>query len=449
VTGPEHLTGPQHSERAEELIAQAHEAGGADRYSQMIAEAQVHATLALAAGHDDQPRAGWYPWLVLLVAGCFAGLAIFAYNGLSHWYRPVTVNASTNNLGALTNVIMSGPKGSPAEWMIQQGYVGRLTVTGPGPGTADVILPVPASNCAALAKDLGTTCLPGNQLQIGNPVTFSWSKPDLVSSNWQPVPVGLNIASSLARPANLGVTIAPLASSSTGATPSVCFENPRSTTAMLTIKGGPVPFNYSGPWLTVCAAGESGVGISVGVHLPEFDFGGISNFALCASAPEATLQGFTGQVNLMPGPATVMNSPTTISMQSRQAAPLVVSLGLDTNGQLSCTPGQAAPACTTPVASGSLAVCGQAATGVLTDSGQLVPSEWNRDSPFIVPLFGGVVAALVLAPLGVSVQAFMDALKRLRFTAFTDAVKRRRGRFRRRRTAAQDSVRKQGGAHGS
>jgi len=419
LTGPAHMTGPQHSQRAEELIAQAHQSDP-DRSAQLIAEAQVHATLALAAGGDDRPRSRWYPLLVLLVAGCFAGLAIFAYGGLNHWHRPVTLTATTNNLAALQNLTMSGPNGSQVAWM-GQGFVQQLTITGPSQGMTEVILPVPASNCPRMAKMLGlhVACHPGQPLNISSNVTVSWSNADSANISLDAVPGDLDIVPSLSRPSALGVTLAPLANNSAAAQPnsmpSVCFEKPRITSgAMLTVVDGTGKYVYSGPrWPTVCAPGLAGFGISVVVDWPVLEFGGINTFGLCASAPDGTVQGLTGQVNLVPGPTTVLNDPTMVSLQARSPDPLVASLDI---GQLSCTSAQtSSPACSTAQSSGSLAVCTQAATGVLTNSGQLVPSEWTRDSPFVVPLFGGVVAALVVAPLGVSVQAFMDALKRLRW----------------------------------
>ncbi len=442
------MTGPEHRRRAEELIAEAQkaatsgQANAVERYAQNIAEAQVHATLALAAG-DDQPRWGWYGWLVLLFAGLFAGLSIFAYDGLSHWYRPVILAATTNNLSPLANVTLGGGAiRSQAAWT-QQGFVRQLDVNGPGQGTAEVILPVPVSKCLVMAKQLGLSgCYPGGQLRISSPVTFAWSRPDLISSSGvEQAPGGLDIAPSLARPAALGLTIAPMASNSPGPPanpPSECFENPYTAAAVtltVTVIGNPKPysdFQYSGPdWRTVCAAGVSGAGISVVVGLPDFEFGGISTFALCASAPEGTVQGFAGQINLMPGPTTVLSDPTTVSLQSRADEPLLASLDIGMNGQSPCAPGQAAgasPTCVPALSSDSLTVCTQAATGVLTNSGQLVPSEWTRDSPIIVPLFGGIVTALVVAPLGVSVQALMDALKRLRLRVFTGPRKGSRGR---------------------
>jgi hypothetical protein len=427
---PEHLTGTQHSERAEKLIAQARQADP-DRSAQLIAEAQVHATLALAAGHDDQPRSGWYGWLVLLVAGCFAGLAIFAYDGLSHWYRPVTLTATTTNLGALQHLTMSGTNASEVDWA-SQGFVQQLTITGPAQGTTEVTLPVPASKCPEMATKLGlgVACLPGQPLNISSNVTIGWSKADSVSINPDVVPGDLDILPSLARPSALGITIAPLANNSASApsnsTPSICFEKPGVTSgATLTVADGTGKYEYSGPaWQTVCAGGLSSFGISIVVDWPVLEFGGINTFGLCASAPIGTVQGLTGQVNLNPAPTTVLNNPTTVSLQARSPEPLVALLDIGTAPQ-SCLPSQAfPPSCGSTQPSSSLVVCTQAATGVLTNSGQLVPSEWTRDSAFIVPLFGGIVAAVVVAPLGVSVQAFMEALKRLRWRAFTGAVNR-------------------------
>ena len=451
------MTGPEHCRRAEELIAEAHDAPTlADQYAQKIAEAQVHATLALAAatGSDDgrRSRPGLYGWSALALAGLIAGASIFAYNWLNHLYPSVTLAASSGNLSVLQGLTLSAPRGSSVE-SAQQGVVQALMVTGPAQGTAEVTLPVPESQCHEMATVLNTSCTDGRELPIGNPVIFTWSKPQVVSSSSLLASAGLDVIPSLAQAGALRVTITATQASSP---PSACFEAPYGG-ADLTVISGSRTFHYpdrsSSSWQATCSAGISDAGITVRVALgngiqgnsmpPAFEFDGISTLAACASAPDGTVQGFAGQVNLDPGGTNIQGSPTTISLQADNPSPFIVSLDIGPNSQISapppCTPGQASESAACPAASsGSLAVCGGAATSVITSSGQHVPSEWARESAVWVPLLGGVVAAGVVAPLGVSVQALMDALKRLRWRSVGNLVKRLGGLFKKRAPKGHD-----------
>jgi hypothetical protein len=419
--------GAEHRRRAQELLdeAQAAAASGtndaAGRSAQKIAEAQVHATLALAA---DRPRRSfWYGWLVLAFAGLFAGLAILGYDGLSHWYPAVTAAATTTDLGALQGVTMS----SDGEWT-QQGYVQQLDVTGPADGTAEVMLPVPASQCLTMAKALATTCQGGNGLSISNSVSFTWKSPEEVSSNsGSPArSTGLTIAPALGT-RDLGVTML----TQTDNVPKACFGAPAGAATLNVVSNANTyhyPSGSSGSWLDVCSAGSSQTGIVVRVTLPApglgqgrppaFDFDGIATFAVCASGSDGSLQGFAGQIDLVHGGTTVLGNPATVLLQAK---PLLVSLDVGPNSELSapapCSAGPASSSavCNVPAPSGSLALCTAAATSVTTSSGQLVPSAWTRYSAVAVPILGGLVTALVVAPLGVSVQVLMDAMKRWRF----------------------------------
>lgn len=284
------MTGPEHSRRAEELLAEAQRLtqwGPAGRREAAIAEAQVHATLALAAGSPS--RSGWYGWLVLLVAGIFAGLSIAGYNRLSHDYPAVTVAASTDNLGALQAMTLSAAGRTPVQWW-QWGYVRQLDVTGPAEGTAEVTLPVPALDCQVMAAMLGTTCQQGNRMSISNSVMFSWSSPQLVTGSSGGA--GLTIEPSLGPAGAPSLVMLP----QTYSVPTACFGLP-APGATLTVTSDNHTFGYprggSGSWQETCLSGGTpNVGITVSVTLPEpgggngrppvFDFGNVSELAVCA-----------------------------------------------------------------------------------------------------------------------------------------------------------------------
>jgi hypothetical protein len=421
------MTGPEHSRRAQELLDEAQQAaasgttGAADRYALKIAEAQVHATLALAVGGPRRPF--WYGWLVLAFAALCAGLAILGYDWLASSYSAVIAGASTDNLAALQAVKMSG---SGVQWM-QQGLVQELDVTGPAFGTAQVTLPLPVAECATLAAALGTKCQGGNGISVSHPVEFIWNGAQEVSSSGGSAGSSeLTISTSLGTPRALGVTV----TAQTDTVPTACF-GPPAAGEILTVKGGPSPYRYPhgtpADWQDVCSAAGFANGIVVSVTLPAphlgqglppaFEFGGISRLAVCASGPDGTLQGFTGQINLNPGGTTTLGNPATVVLH---AVPVTISLDVGPESQFTapmpCSAGMGPPSvCHLPASPGSLALCSTSATSVTTSSGQLVPSNWARNSAVAVPVFGGLVTALVVAPLGAAVQVLMDAMKGWRF----------------------------------
>lgn len=411
-------TAPDHVGRAEELLDEARKAAAsgtddaAERYAQKIAEAQVHATLALAAG--PPPRSIGYGCVVLILAVLFGGLSIYGYHRLSDYYPAVTVAGSTHNLGTLQDVTMSNANGALV-WA-QQGYVQSLDVTGPAVGTAEVTLPLPASQCPVLAKALGTKCHGGDALTVRDSVEFGWQSPQAVSSSGSS-PAGsaggLTISPSLGTSGAGGVTVL----TQTTSVPTACFEAPRSGAILTVTSGGGSyrhPSGASRSWSETCSAAPSPTGITVSVTFtgpslgegqpPVFAFGGVSTLAVCAAGADGTVAGFTGQLDLAPGGTTDLGTPATVQLQ---AEPLLVSLDVGPDSELSApppcsaAPGQFQGSCGIPAAAGSLALCTAAATGVTTTatSGQLVPSMWDRYSAVTVPIFGAAVTAFVVAPL--------------------------------------------------
>src|SRR5262249_6971797 len=139
-------------------------------------------------------------------------------------------------------------------------------------------------------------------------------------------------------------------------------------------------FNGNGPTVA-CTTGISVLVGSLGKgQPPAFEFNGISALTLLATAPVGTLQGFAGQLILGPGGPTVLGAPTFVSLRAADNVPLATSLSI--------APGRQ-----------SLFVHSTAAISVITNGGQLVPSEWDRDAGIVVPLLGGFVSVLVFAPL--------------------------------------------------
>src|SRR6202167_427069 len=341
-----------------------------------------------AARPDGPTRSGWYGAAALALAAVVcAAVSVFGYNWLSRWYRPVMLTATTNSQSNGQQIILTGNGKPTVRWGVS-GYVGQLTVVGPPGGSAEIMLPVPVSQCGRVLAQLRVKCGAAGLLSLPSPTEFSWStaQEQLYSQG------GLQLASQLNLEPSTGAHGAQsVAMVMEDARPVLCLSPTGRST--LTITAGGYHFTDRFAGFTACDGITAVIGSGEGAP-PVLELGGIDGVKLTGSAPRGTLQGFTGQVKLTPGGTSVPASATAVSLKAAGqglAASLVVKPG-----------------------SQALSVTANAATSVPTADGQLVPSEWSREAGVFGPLLGAFVTAFVVAPLGVSVGVLTDSLKRWR-----------------------------------
>jgi hypothetical protein len=315
-----------------------------------------------------------------------AAASVLGYNRLSHWYRPVVLNLSTDSQGNGQQVVLTGSGKHPVRWGVS-GYVGQLTVVGPPGGSAEIMLPVPVTQCGAVLAQLHVACGAGGLLTLPSPTEFSWSVAQELSGQG-----GLQTAAELSLEPSTGAHGAQsVTMAMTDAHPVLClFPTGR---AKLIIAAGGYRYTATFTQFTACDGITAVIG-SAGGTPPALELGGIDGVRLTGRAPDGMLQGFTGQVMLNPGGTSVPGGATPVSLKAAGAG-LAASLDVKPGGQ-------------------DLSVMANAATSVMTASGQLVPSQWSREAVVYGPLLGGFVTAFVVAPLGVSVGVLTDALKRWR-----------------------------------
>jgi hypothetical protein len=315
-----------------------------------------------------------------------AAVSVLGYNRLSHWYRPVVLTITTNSQSDGQQITVTGNGKPTVRWGVS-GYVGQLTVTGPPGGSAEIMLPVPVTQCGMVLAKLHVACGAGGVLTLSSPTRFSWSTAQELDSEG-----GLQAASELNLEPSTGAHGAQSVTMVlTDAHPVLCmFPSGR---ARLTIAAG--GHSYTAPFtkFTACDGITVVIGTAGGTP-PALELGGLNGVRLTGLAPTGTLQGFTGQVMLTPGGTSVPGSATAVSLKAA---------GQGLRASLDVTPGSQALSVTAP-----------AATSVTTSEGQLVPSEWSREAVVFGPLLGGFVTAFVVAPLGISVGVLTDALKRWR-----------------------------------
>jgi len=350
--------------------------------------APVPAPAPAPAGRRSRPVWNGLGWLG--VALLCAGALLFAYKGLNDSYVTAGLHATTNTLGAGQQVILTDKDhGSGVQWTVMPGYVGQLTVEGPGPGQAEVILPLERKLCPALALKLKVTCQGGTIMSVNSPVGFGWSSPQQLNSTpGGEVSASLDIQSSQAADGSVNIIVAP----QTTSTPSLCFNSPL-TPAEVTVTLGPYsfPHHFTGSQIVPCSQGLPVLIGSPGPAPPAFELGRVTSLTLSASGSAATLQGFTGQIVLTPGGTTVPGNASVVSLNSREATGLTAVFGI--------APG-------TP----TFKVTSQAATSVMTDGTQLLPSEWTQHSDLLAPVLLGLGGAGVLSRLALSWRILRGAV---------------------------------------
>jgi hypothetical protein len=174
-------------------------------------------------GRARSPRTGW---LALVVASALAWGSFAAYSWLRNTYPQAGLTASTTSLGTVQPLSLEAPNdgGGPTSWQVTASYISRLVVSGPDMGTAEIIVPLPRSQCRKMAADLGATCEPGGQVFMSSPVTFAWSSPQVIDTtgDHKEASASIEVAASGTGPASLSVTVL----ATTNARPSLCFSSP-------------------------------------------------------------------------------------------------------------------------------------------------------------------------------------------------------------------------------
>ena len=345
---------------------------------------------AFRQARPQPPGASGVIALVLAMIG--ASVAIFAYDALNQWRRPVAALVSTPSVSTLRHLTMRGREGE-VNWELVSATLTELAVTGAEKGTVEILLPLDVSVCEELAGVLDGECTDGT-VEVDTPVSLAWSTPQSLSSNGQGLEgSSLDLAPVGGVPDEVGLAVF----SQTALRPSLCFNSPLDATTLTASRGpGQEPFTFpfdEGSAIVTCETALPLVVGTDGPQPPSFVLHAVDALMLEAVGPTASLQGFTGEVALTPGGTTALGSPTVLTVEAEASDPLVASLELSAGLQ-------------------SLTVRSSETTSALTDTGELVPSEWQRSPGILVPLLGGFVGAFVVTPLGVAVQGLMAALRR-------------------------------------
>jgi hypothetical protein len=342
-----------------------------------------------AATSDQAPPSWSLGCATLLAAVLIVCAVVYVFGLLRESHPPVNLTASTRGLVGLQDVTLTGNDAAnrPIRWSIT-GWAKQLAFR--GFGTAEAILPLPISDCTKMAAALDGSCT-NRSVVLRTPSTITWSRADLVNAA-----SGTETATSLeVAPTTAGY----LDLFAQGSRPlAVCFNPPRQSTK-LTVTRGTLVFPASVPGLqtTECGQGVAVVVQEQGAHDSGFiELGGISSATVTGHAPQAVTQGFAGSIVLNPGGTTVIGSPGQVTMRAAGNAVLTATVKMG-------------------AASQALDLSSGAADMVVTSAGELVPSEWARNSDFIAPLFGGVVT-LAVAVLSGAAQELLACVRRLRPT---------------------------------
>jgi ketosteroid isomerase-like protein len=284
--------------------------------------------------------------------------------------------ASTTSLGAVRQMTVAHPK-SDGQWAIGRTYVRRVEVREPF-GQVNVVLPVPASECGALAADLGETCT-GGAILLQPVVYLDWSRParlNVEGRDTSRFDLNLSGMEDDSRSFELDVT------TFTQTPPRFCFTQPDRNVGLqiATSTGGSAirRVRAAGPLLTC----RDGVVLRVGVPAGETFksstvLQGVSEVSLDARGTRAELDGLAGKLSLVNVRASVFDPAAHIAAESRASAPVTTSLRLSP-------------------AERRLVMRSESVKSVLTDEGELLPTKWSLLPQPFAGMAGALFGVLVL-----------------------------------------------------
>jgi hypothetical protein len=340
------------------------------------------------AGTRDQASPSWSLGCLTLLAAMLLVGAMISFFGLLRDIRPPAVlTVTTRDLTNLQDITLTGNAGKKqtVRWSLSAS-VQQLTFS--GLGTAVAILPLPITDCQAMAGMLQASCA-GHQVVLRPPATITWSQADMLySTPYTQSAASLEVAPTRAGYVNLFAQ---------GSRPPVLCFNPPPQTVKLQVTRGILHFPATVPGLqtTECDQGlEVVIGTQGARNSGLIEIGSVLSATVTASGPQALAQGFAGPIVLNPGGTTIIGSPSQVTMHAAGGAAVHATISTGTGSQ-------------------SLNVSSGAADRVITSAGQLVPSEWARESDIVVPLFGAVLT-LAVAVLSGAAQELMAWVKGLR-----------------------------------
>jgi ketosteroid isomerase-like protein len=337
---------------------------------------------------DPNARRRVIAWFVVAVAVFL--LSIVVFNWLNSHYSRQQLLATTTDLASVDHLVIAND-GGRASWRLEPTTAKRASITDPL-GEVRFALPIPRAECDALATSLGATCT-GGTVSVEAPFDLSWSEPARITG-------GVKTASRLDIDLKGGTEDRPFSEMSLATisekSPTLCFTEPVERIEMLLGETGERMVRAQvRPHLPPLDC-ESGVVLSIGDGRSEEQgtsivFGDVSAVEMDARGTYVDIDGLAGRLALVNLERHVFDDAAHVISTAASAEPILTEIDVgEVDSRLTMRSGEV--------------------SSVLTDDGELLPTQWERLPQPLVALIGSLATALVLPALIAFLQMGRDRL---------------------------------------
>jgi hypothetical protein len=337
---------------------------------------------------DPNARRRVIAWFVVAVAVFL--LSIVVFNWLNSHYSRQQLLATTTDLASVDHLVIAND-GGRASWRLGATTASSAHIGNPL-GEVRVQLPIPRVECNEFAASLGATCA-GGSVSVDSPFDISWSEPARITgsaakSSRMEIVMG---GESETRPAST-LSLATISNRS----PTLCISEPSQRVEMIL---GPTAERGTRtqirPRLTPLEC-NAGVVLSIGDgraedHDTNIVLGDVSKVDLDATGTSVDIDGLAGRLALLNLERHVFDDAAHVISKAASAEPILTEINIgDVDSRLTMR--------------------SEEVSSVLTDDGELLPTQWERLPQPLVALIGSLATALVLPALIAFLQMWRDRL---------------------------------------
>jgi ketosteroid isomerase-like protein len=322
-------------------------------------------------------------------------VTLLSFNYLNSNYSAQRLFATTTDLSSVRHMVISDDR-SGGSWDIERAVVGGASIE-PGLGEVRVVLPIPRTECDELAGRLASTCR-NSTLSFEPPFQIAWDDPARVTGgagNASRLDLELEAAADVATPSRMTMV------TSSESAPTLCFTDPgtREDLTLVDADGIETPLQVrpdqgpiactQGLVLRIIGGGLADPNVGGSTHATSAVLTGVEELDFAAQGTFSDLDGLAGKLAFINLDTRVFDSAAHVISNTAPDEPLRASIGIGETG-------------------GRLTMRSDEATSIVTDEGELLPTQWERLPQPMLALFGSLVTALVLPALIAFLQLARD-----------------------------------------
>jgi uncharacterized protein len=323
-------------------------------------------------------------------------VTLLAFNYLNSNYSAQRLFATTTDLSSVHHMVLSDDRGG-GSWDIEPAIVDGASIE-PALGEVRVVLPIPRSECDRIAAALGSECFNAT-LSFEPPFEIAWDDPARITGGARETSrLDLELETATDDAARMTMV------TSSEMPPTLCFSDPGTRSALtltdadgletpLQVEPRAAPIHCT-QGIVLRIRGQGGFDPKVGTpgattHSTSTVLTGVRELDFASTGTFSDLDGLAGKLAFINFDTRVFDSAAHVISSTDPAEPLRATIGIGETG-------------------GRLTMRSDEATSVVTDEGELLPTQWERLPQPLLALFGSLVTALVLPALIAFLQLARD-----------------------------------------